>query len=472
MSNVLSNVPERLVSKEDLKVGDILVFRSLEELVYLEKEGRLHYGWNNTMNVLLNNEYIVTEELLESPSEKVTVEQINGWNYYISLSMLRLKNQDEEDGKGEQAVTEEFNPTIRQREKDPAILSEMKQMVDRKRLKTLLSISATHEGEVQIVTDSMVNIYLDLWAKAKYEYFLLFGKQLRTEKEVEVEVNQETIRLLCNDLSKEFPVYGYIVEQFNASEFKENEIKFNHDIKRFAQDKYKIGMKLSKFFSSFLNDPKFDIAVSKIMQNKKAVHKVYASIDPYDYLTMSLNQHNWDSCHRITDGCYGTGPLSYMLDDATLIAYRENGTEFSYNYYNLKFKGNSKSWRQCIYFDKDSCSMIFGRQYPNMIDDITKAIRVHLEDITAEYIQAPNNLWSVFSNRIDGTYEDATDLHYSDVEEGYDYKFAKLKHNTKEAEFYVGYEAPCLLCGDVGDIHHGAMGLCECCLEEVGYEED
>lgn len=474
MSNTLSNVPVRLISKEDLQVGDVLVFRSLEELTYLEKEGLLHYGWNTSMNVLLNNEYVVTEEIINYPGEKIAVHNINGWNFHVGTSMLRLKHKDWQDGQEEEAVTEEIllKPTIRQREKDPAVLLEMKKMVDKKRLKTLLSISSTHSGEVHIVSDSMVDKYLDLWANAKYEYFLLFGKQLRTEKEVEVDVNDETIRILCADLAKEFPVYGYIIEQFNASEFRSNEIKYNHDVKRFANDTYKIGMKLSKFFSSFLNDPKFDIAVSKIMQNKKAVHKIYASIDPYDYLTMSLNQHNWDSCHRITDGCYGTGPLSYMLDDATLIAYRENGNEFSYNYFNLKFKGNSKSWRQCIYFDKDSCSMIFGRQYPNMIDDITKAIRIHMEDITAEAINAPNNIWTVFNNRIDGTYEDATNLHYSDVEEGYDYKFVKLKHSNVEAEFYVGYEAPCLICGDEGGMNNGAMGVCEECLDEMGYDED
>jgi len=474
MNNITAtNVPERLITKADLKVGDVLVFRPLSDLLELEKASILTYGWNTAMNVLLDNEYTVTEEILGYAGEKIAVHEIDGWKYYIGVSMLKLK-PCEGQNEGDSEVKEEkvtIEPSIKAKSKDPAIIAEMKQLVDKKRLKTLLSISASYENNIHIVSDSIVEKYLDIWAYAKYEYFILFGKQLRVEQQVEVDMDEQAIKLLIKELVNEFPIYGYAIEQFNYSEYLENVIKYNHDIYRFSKNIYKRGMKLSKFFSSFFNDNNFDIALSKVMQNKKAVHNVYASIDPYDYLTMSLNQHDWDSCHRITDGCYGTGPLSYMLDDATMIAYRENGKEYQYNYYNLKFKGNSKSWRQCIYFDKASCSMIFGRQYPNQINDITKAIRVHLEDIVAEAIKAPNNIWRVLNNSMDGIYEDDCSLHYSDVDEGYDYKFVKLKDSTKEAFFYVGYEAPCLMCGGSGDIKNGGMGLCCDCLDDIGYED-
>lgn len=473
-NTTLTNVPERLITKSELKVGDVLIFRPLEDLLALEKAGLLTYGWNSAMNDILDTEYTVTEEMLGYAGEKIATHTIDGWTYYVGISMLRRKPSEGQD-EGDRNVIEEtvtFEPTIRAKEKDPEIIAEMKRMVDKKRLKTLLSVSASYEDNVHIVTDDIVEKYLEIWAYAKYEFFLLFGKQLRTEKQVEVDVDEQTTKLLIKELGNEYPVYGYAIEQFNHSEYRDNEIKYNHDIYRFSRNIYKKGMKLSKFFSSFFNDKNFDIALSKVMQNKKAIHSVYASIDPYDYLTMSLNQHDWDSCHRITDGCYGTGPLSYMLDDATMIAYRENGKEYQYNYYNLKFKGNSKSWRQCIYFDKDSCSMIFGRQYPNQIDDITKAIRVHLEDIVAEAVKAPKNLWKVLNNAIDGTYDDECSLHYSDVEEGYDYKFVRLKDSTLKADFVVGYEAPCLMCGAEGDINNGAMGACCDCLDDIGYDRD
>ena len=44
------------------------------------------------------------------------------------------------------------------------------------------------------------------------------------------------------------------------------------------------------------------------------------SLNPLDYLTMS-NGVNWKSCHRISDGCYKAGTISYMLDETSIITF-------------------------------------------------------------------------------------------------------------------------------------------------------
>lgn len=44
------------------------------------------------------------------------------------------------------------------------------------------------------------------------------------------------------------------------------------------------------------------------------------SVNPLDYLMMS-NGISWHSCHRITDGGYKGGTLSYMLDETSIITY-------------------------------------------------------------------------------------------------------------------------------------------------------
>lgn len=475
MSNLQNNtgIPERLITKADLVVGDVLIFRPVNDLIALDKSSLLVYGWHSSMSFLLDKEYTVTQEMLDLHGELIAKEVNNNWTYHIGVSMLRKKPTAGEEGPAEEKETvAAFNPNIRNSEQKEEVLEQMKALVDKKRLKTLLSISASSSSNVHIVSDAMVEEYLDIWAKAKYDFFLLFDKKLRVSTDVEVEMDDDAIKTQLQDVYDTYPVYAPILSQFGCNEYRDNAIKYTHDIKIYAKDAYKVGMKLSKFLSNFIHNDGLDIEVSKIMQNKTATHTVYASIDPYDYLTMSLNQHNWDSCHRITDGCYGTGPLSYLLDDATMIAYRDNGKEYDYNFYNLKFKGNSKSWRQCIYFDKSTCSMIFGRQYPNNIQNITKAIRVHLEDLVVNYIKAPRNLWTVLSKNILGDYEDVNELHYSDVENDYDYKFVKLKDIVEPAFFSVGYEAPCLMCGEVGEMSNGGTGVCCECRDDHGYSDN
>ena len=469
----------------DVEVGDVLKLRSREVLEALEEADEIPAHWFEELHTFIEeNVHTITvdeevyEEIFKNGSviKSVLCNAEEDLYWYLSLPMLTYANEkvfkDKEEEKEEPPIY-----SIRETRKDPQIIEEMIKKVDKKRLKTLLNISASLGEDMRYIVDnSMVDKYLNLWANAKYEFYLLFGRNLTMEQNIEFEISEKEMRILKEDLCREFPKYGVYVSNMPTEYFISNEMSSSYLSSDFYYGKQFFsgrGMKLSKFYSQFLQDSNFDIALSKVMQNKKVEGTIFLSIDPYDYLTSSINQHDWKSCHRITNGEWGTGSVSYLLDDTTIVSYRaKKDAVYEYNYWGFKFKGNSKLHRQLVYFDKDSCSIIFGRQYPNDNAEISKAVRYLLEDAVATYLNVENE-WKVFNNKYSGEFVDICELHYSDVHNDFDFKFARLK-NSREgvANWQVGYEIPCLCgCGRTVD-ERGERAMCSSCKSEHGDDDD
>lgn len=389
--------------------------------------------------------FIITKEMIEKAERhKRVLCDIDGYN--ISLWMLELNV-------GERMISNIEPPkrySIRERAKDDSIIAEMKSKVDRKRLQQMLSIGASTYDSKHFVKDSIVDMYLDLWANAKYEMYLMFGRNLSITTEYEKQIDEQEMRSLVNDLKTTYPKYAHWIERFENIEYIDNKVHYlGSSITNYVDYCVK-GMKLSGFFTKLCADPQFDIDLSKVMQNKFVKGYMTISIDPYDYLTSSVNKNDWRSCHRITDGEYATGSFSYLLDDTTMIAYKHNGRDYDYTFYGFKFSGNSKAFRQCVYFDKDSCNIIFGRNYPNASEDAEVKMRELLEHQVCKYLGLPeDSMWKKSRNSYEGDYEDVSDLHYSDVEHGWNYTFVRLTKSIRDvANFKVGYNAPCLMCAD------------------------
>ena len=470
----------------DVEVGDVLKLRSREVLEALEEAEEIPAHWFEELHTFIEEKVhtiTVDEDVYneifrnETVIKSVLCNEEDELYWHLSLPMLTYASEKVFKHKDEEEEVKPPIHSIRETRKDPQIIEEMIKKVDKKRLKTLLNISASLGEDMRYIVDnSMVDKYLDLWANAKYEFYLLFGRNLTMEQKIEFEITEKEMKMLKEDLCREFPKYGIYVSNMPSKYFITNEIsspylnsEFNYGLSFFSG----AGMKLSKFYSQFLQDPSFDIAVSKVMQNKKVEGTVFLSIDPYDYLTSSINQHGWKSCHRITNGEWGTGSVSYLLDDATIVSYRaKKEAVYDYNFWGFKFKGNSKLHRQLVYFDKDSCNIIFGRQYPNDNVEISKAIRYLLEDSVANYLGVENE-WKVFNNKYDGEFTDVCELHYSDVHNDFDYKFAKLKDSRDGvADWKVGCEVPCLCgCGNVVD-ERGERAMCSDCKSEHGDDDD
>ena len=463
----------------EVTIGTELVVRPYEELKEIDDEDLLTLGINPTMyEEIAGITLVVDKDIMKSIEGNIppikTFErkkQKEGYDlWWVSLPMYQLKEgtitYSDKDGEEKPKI-----PTysIATKEKDPEIIKEMISKVDYKRFQKLLSISASLDGRKCVAKKEIVDKYLQIWAENKYEFYLLLGRNLRITKEVELDMTREEMRVLINDLGAKFPQYGMMLEMIDTEDFLENRftsISNSSAFEKHARPFYTKGMKLSKFFTDFCKDNAFDIEVSKVMQSKKVKGLIHLSIDPYDFLTSSINKHNWQSCHRITAGEYATGSVSYLLDNTTMISYKASEVDYSYEYFGFKFEGNSKTFRQLVYFDKDSCNIVFSRQYPNTSKELSAIVREMLESKVEEFFNlSSDTTWNITKDAKEGMFEDVSTLHYSDVNRGAGhYMFARITDSKPNiAHFTVGYNAPCVNCGDTHNVRKGYRMLCTSC---------
>lgn len=390
----------------------------------------------------------------------------------IYADMVELFDKHEKPCEGSKRVV-----SIRVKDKDKDILAEMISKVDVDRIKKIMAISM---GRGRKPSQDMVDWFMVEWAKHKYEYYLAFGRNLAISAPISFKIDDNEMSGSVMELYRKFPKYAAtidLVAQNGMHYFIDNKCPRVGLFDRYFTDFYKPGMNLSKFFSRLCQDPAFDLEFSKVLENREVKGSVVVSIDPYDYLTSAMTMHDWSSCHRF-DGDMPGGVYSYAVDDATIVAYRDNGKVYhydkgyckglAYDYGKNAFEGNSKSWRQMIYFDKDTCSMIFGREYPQkkIIDGVIDKVREIIEEAVANYAGIPNS-WDNYGDLKDiaskkyfgdhAIYRDATLHHYSDIGE-----WTSLKRNYPEirktlispantdmskAQIVVGGEMRCLMCG-------------------------
>lgn len=85
------------------------------------------------------------------------------------------------------------------------------------------------------------------------------------------------------------------------------------------------------------------------------------SANPLDIL-MSSECCSYTTCHNLRGGQHKAGPLQYLLDGHSAIAYlyREEAEYFKFG--NMPYK----IWRQLVHFDKERRSAAFMRQYGGM----------------------------------------------------------------------------------------------------------
>lgn len=138
----------------------------------------------------------------------------------------------------------------------------------------------------------------------------------------------------------------------------------------------------------------FSVAISSV---KPQEYTVVLSVNPLDMLLVSECTTGWRSCHSL-DGDYCTGPLAYMLDDVTAVAY-------AYTRYIKKtvfdFSLPKKMWRQMVYFDMKRQSALLSREYPQKNADLTKEVRRLAANLLCAEHNKPCN-WK-FKNLTDST---------------------------------------------------------------------
>ena len=262
--------------------------------------------------------------------------------------------------------------------KDMGIIKEMVSKVDKDAVFAILNFAASFAGGK--TTAEIVDKYLDMWAMAKYEFYLMFGRNLKVSKKVEIIQNENAIvdkfnRLFRmerdkngNDVSR-FKVYWKLAKHFTSDEIINNRLDSAEEVVEFLGEYYTPGMKLTRFLSMYFNDTAFDIELSKVYQNKKVYGQDVLSIDPLDYLMSAINHNKWSTCHNMGLGCHADGPLALMLDKSTLICYNSSKDVRDYDFNGDTVRNISMRYRSCVYMNKNDLSFAVGRCYPNCHDE-------------------------------------------------------------------------------------------------------
>lgn len=215
--------------------------------------------------------------------------------------------------------------------------------------------------------------HLNNWAKNKSHLYLAFGKKLKLEKENELDFsgNSTYVKSLISKFYQEITqakVKRFLKSCSNA-EVVMNCLNRNVS---FENVKFRAGDKISKCIGKILD--LYDITpaekdsvlikFSMLIQGVKAKGSAVLSIDPVDYITMSENNSNWESCHSMS-GCFRTGPFAYLQDSSTTISYVKPKDDCVFTYGDSKILTYSnKNWRQIVLFSKELKYATQLRQYP------------------------------------------------------------------------------------------------------------
>lgn len=118
----------------------------------------------------------------------------------------------------------------------------------------------------------------------------------------------------------------------------------------------------------------FRLRHSQILNQKALKGTFCLSIHPLDYMTMSDNNCDWDSCMSwLNDGCYRQGTVEMMNSPMVVVGYLTASEEMSLPYHGdgtEDLRWNNKKWRQLFIVDNNIISNV--KAYPYRNDSLTK----------------------------------------------------------------------------------------------------
>ena len=427
---------------------------------------------------------------------------------------------------------------VQEKDEDELIKKEMIKKVDKRKLKKLLAMCYNIKDCEVLGLDKM----LETWASQKIELYKLFGNELKIEKDICLTKEKiEKIEMEAGNSenglkeywNKEFENLFTKLEEISPviSEAMDRNLRFAmlkqqmpevngecmspifRDIYfKCPSDKMNFSTLMHKIFLS----KEVDEEVSKYLQkiDTDITGKMYVSIDPFDFVTMSLNKSNWTSCHSLHNGgslsgrefgCYSAGIFSYMCDNVSTIAYRTDEEQYKYEFNRRSFFAESKNWRQMIFIEPSKKYFISSRQYPYKSEILAKIIREMVEnkidnikevEEDRETDNTITNKWKVsrkcydnkklIKNKNFENYDDVDDqedieensegmevLHYNDMLHNFEYQFVyQDKYPKSELPIiYIGSNPHCVICGEDIIIRHN-IPMCESCAEYYEVEED
>ena len=414
---------------------------------------------------------------------------------------------------------------------DEMLKKEMIKKVDKRKIKKLIAMCFKLKDCEILGLDQL----LEEWANKKVNLYKLLGNELKIERNIDIskdkvkeiaeEGNTDESSLLNNDrefvtLFSEIETLSPILKDTFSRYFAWDRLKeqmpnvnskclycdssiyFNS-----STEKMSFSTLMHKVFRSSDIDKIVSRYLQKVDGNIRG--KIYVSIDPFDYITMSMNKSNWTSCHSLHSdikangvdcGCFSAGVFGYMCDNVSLVAYKTDGEEYKYEFNGRSIMAESKNWRQMVFIHPEKCYFIVSRQYPFKSEIITKIVREMVEERIENVkeieedkdVDGKTGKWKVsrkcgsnndfiknrgFEAEDDLDYqenfnmrEDRRDgmeyevLHYNDMLHDFTYQFIyQDKYKKSELPIIsIGSNPKCVICGEEMLTRHAYPTCIEC----------
>jgi hypothetical protein len=217
----------------------------------------------------------------------------------------------------------------------------------------------------------------------------------------------------------------------------------------------------------------FRLGHSRILNQKKLGGRLCLSIHPMDYVTMSDNECDWDSCMSWrNDGCYRRGTVEMMNSQYVVVAYLKATEDMPYR----EWKWSNKKWRMLFIVDPQCIAGVKG--YPYQHDELSKLCLDWLADLADK-----NMGWSYFPDNHAYDYYDpipqeggfdngyrvdfSTDYMYNDFDSCT--HWIRLGRGA-DRTIFINYSgvANCMWCGDIqnfGDEDEAETLVCDKCWD-------
>lgn len=233
-----------------------------------------------------------------------------------------------------------------------------------------------------------------LWERNKSHLFKLFGNKIKVTQELG-EQNICTPSMVSNIRQEFLDNHGdkfnvlikILINILSHKEIIENRLQ--QDI-CMLDVKLRKGWRITRCFAELESNKKElqkqqDI-YSIFLQSLKMKGRLVLSIDPLDFITMSVSKSGWSSCHH-PNSCHGLGGVAYMNDGASVIAYVETDDPMINYVVDPETKERTtiempnKIWRQIVTINKDHSYALQLKQYPNNNKIFSREVTKMMENL-------------------------------------------------------------------------------------------
>lgn len=325
------------------------------------------------------------------------------------------------------------------------------------------------------------NLFDDWYTHKKYFLDKFGGPIYEYPEPIKLEVDPTSKATLFDEFLRKLKDLAhkknYSCELYEFCVFNGQNDFYENKVSKPLRDDIPVGTKLIKAFKHFISDKEdlreFQDLASLYIQKIYIEGILCLSVHPLDFLTVSVNNYNWTSCHSLT-GCYKAGNLAYMSDESTFIAYLKGKDNVTLPNFPSDVLWNDKKWRVYLYLSNNKDMVLSGRQYPFSVDNLlNKSVSLLGPYFKSDYCSDRIDLNKNQKYWVEDVvhFNNYNELFYFDVTRSDYYTpkfFTLVEEIATRPNFYVGEEVECPACGKelLDDSSHF---ICEKCRHSENY---